>query len=197
MGSPSTLVEIDSGESMRRGIRILVGALLGVVLTAGLLVGVSSVALADATGTGWIGGLVTTSAGQPAAGAVATLYTIDADRQRTVIATATTHSDGKFWLGSQPVGSYYLLITDPTSEDAATWWPTPSGPYQPDPFELTTANIYAQIAMTPGLDISGKAPSRASRSLTSGCAPDPTSPARRPMRPGHTRFAELRRDYTS
>ncbi len=103
---------------MSRGIRILVGALLGVVLTAGLLVGVSSVALADATGTGWIGGLVTTSAGKPAAGAVVTLYTIDADQQRTTIVSDVTHSDGKFWLGSQPVGSYYLLVTDPTGDDA-------------------------------------------------------------------------------
>lgn len=141
---------------MRRGVRILVGALLGLVLTAGLLVGVSSAASADTTDTGWIGGLVTTSDGKPAVGALATLYTIDADRQRTTVTSAVTRSDGKFWLDYHPVGSYYLLVTDPTGEDAATWWPTPSGPYQPDPFDLTTDDIYAQITMTPGLDISGK-----------------------------------------
>lgn len=141
---------------MRRGIRILLGAVLGLALTIGLLVGVSSAALADSTNSGWIGGVVTTSTGAPAANLVATLYTIDADQRRTTIASSVTRSDGKFWLGYQPVGSYYLLVTDPTGEDAATWWPVPSGPYRPDAFDLTTANIYAQITMTPGLDISGK-----------------------------------------
>ncbi len=140
---------------MRRGIRILVGALLGLALTMGLLVGVSSVALADST-TGWIAGVVKTSAGAPAVGAVVTLYTIDADQQRTTIVSKVTRSDGSFWLGTRPVGTYYLLVTDPSGEDAATWWSGPEGPSSQWPFDLSADNIYAEITMTPGLDISGK-----------------------------------------
>ncbi|MCE1174624.1 MAG: carboxypeptidase-like regulatory domain-containing protein [Propionibacteriales bacterium] len=140
---------------MRRGIRIIVGALLGLALTVGLLVGVSSAALADATATTWVAGVITDANGTPIDGAVVTVFSIDQSNQRTVVARRTTHWGGKFVMRSVPVGTYSLLVTDPALNNAPTWLNTDPGAYVPASFTLTTDGLWVPLAMQPGLSISG------------------------------------------
>jgi hypothetical protein len=142
---------------MRRGIRILLGAVLGAALTIGLLVGVSPAALADATTTAKVAGVITDANGKALDGAIVTVFSIDQTNQRTVIARRTTHWGGKFWMGSVPVGTYSLLVTDPALNNAPTWLNTAPGAYVPESFTLTADGLWVQLAMQAGLNISGTA----------------------------------------
>jgi hypothetical protein len=140
---------------MRRTARAIMGALVAVALVVGLIVGPAAPARADGEFVGVVQGTVSDSDGAAVAGAEVKLYTIDDMHARTLITETTAAANGVFSLAAEPLGTYYLLATDPALNNGPTWWPEPSSTYVPDSFPLTEAGVMAAITMNKGVAISG------------------------------------------
>lgn len=141
------------GAAARRGLVTIVAGLLTVSLS---ILAAAPARAEQSAETGSVLGWVKNAAGAGLPDQKVVLVTLDEYGARTEVGNAATGPNGRFFIANIPVGSYYVLVTDPGLSYAPTWWPGVTEVASAEPVHLTTQGVAGSLTMVPGLAVAGK-----------------------------------------